>query len=104
MSIEADLKNADAVLKPGMYASLKIAVEKHTHTLVVPIETLVMEKTAAFVFRAVDGKAKKTPVKLGFQDGVHAEILEGATEADAVILVGKMTFTDGQPVKAEAAQ
>jgi hypothetical protein len=38
-------------------------------------------------------------VTLGFNDGAKAEVLTGLSEGEAVILVGKGTFTDGQPVQ-----
>ena len=101
MLIEADVPNADGTLRPGMYANVRIAVEKHTGVITVPVEALAMEKTNAFVFKVADGKARKTAVKLGFNDGANAEILEGIADGEGVILVGKATFSDGQPVKAE---
>ena len=104
MLVEADVPNPDSALKPGMYANIRIAVEKHTGAISVPVEALVMEKTNAFVFKTADGKAKKTAVKLGFNDGVNAEILEGLADGEGVILVGKAMLNDGQPVKAEAAK
>lgn len=99
MLIEADLDNKGGTLRPGMYATVKVGVDHHDNTLTVPVEALAMEKTNAFVFKVADGKAKKTAVTLGFNDGVRAEILTGAAEGDALILVGKATFTDGQPVQ-----
>jgi membrane fusion protein, multidrug efflux system len=104
MLVEADLPNSDGALRPGMYASIKVAVEKHTGALVVPVEALAMEKTNAFLFKHADGKAKKTAVKLGFNDGTNAEVLEGLAEGEQVILVGKAAFTDGQAVKGEVAK
>ena len=104
MLVEAELPNAEGTLRPGMYASIKVAVEKHTGVLTVPVEALAMEKTNAFLFKHADGKAKKTPVKLGFNDGTNAEIAEGLAEGEQVIVVGKATFTDGQAVKAEATK
>ena len=104
MLTEADVPNPDSVLKPGMYANIRIAVEKHTGVITVPVEALATEKTNAFVFKVADGKAKKTAVKLGFNDGVNAEILEGLADGEGVILVGKATFNDGQPVKPEASK
>ena len=101
MIVEADMPNADLTLRPGMYATAKIGVEKKSGALLVPVEAIVMEKTNAFLFITADGKAKKTAVKLGFNDGVRAEIASGATEQDRVLLVGKMTLTDGQPVTAK---
>jgi membrane fusion protein (multidrug efflux system) len=99
MIVEADVPNADLTLRPGMYATVKVGVEKKTGVLLVPVEAVVMEKTNAFVFTNADGKAKKTAVKLGFNDGAKAEILSGVTAAEPVLLVGKTPVTDGQPIK-----
>ena len=104
MLIEADLPNANLALRPGMYATVKVGVEKHTDALLIPVEALVMEKANAFVFLLTDGKAKKTPVKTGFNDGSKVEILSGAAADAKVILVGKMTLTDGQMVNATEAK
>jgi RND family efflux transporter MFP subunit len=99
MLAEADLPNPDLQLRPGMSATIKIGVEEHKGTLTVPVEALAMEKTNAFIFKAADGKAKKAAVTLGFNDGTKVEILTGAMEGEPVILVGKATFNDGQPVQ-----
>jgi RND family efflux transporter MFP subunit len=99
MIVEADVPNPENTLRPGAYATIKIGVERHAATLHIPVDALAMEKTAAFVFRPMDGKAKKTAVTLGFNDGAKAEVLTGLNEGEPVILVGKSTFTDGQPVQ-----
>lgn len=101
MLVEADIPNPDLALRPGMYATIKVGVDRHEGVLVVPAEALAMEKTNAFVFKLADGKAKKTAVTLGFNDGAKVEILTGAGYGEPVILVGKATFTDGQPVQPE---
>jgi RND family efflux transporter MFP subunit len=98
MLTEADMANPDLTLRPGMYAMVKVGVEKKEDALLVPAEAIVMEKTNAFVFLFAGGKAKKTAVKLGFNDGTKAEIASGATEQDRVLLVGKTTLNDGQAV------
>ena len=99
MLVEADLPNPNLALRPGMYATIKVGVEQHTGTLVVPVDALAMEKTNAFVFKLADGKAKKTAVTLGFNDGVKVEILTGLAHGEPVILVGKATLNDGQAVQ-----
>jgi membrane fusion protein (multidrug efflux system) len=99
MLVETDLPNADQTLRPGMYAMVKIGVEQHTNALLMPVEALVMEKAAAFVFKYVDGKAKKTPVTIGFNDGASVELLKGVEPNEQIILTGKLTLTDGQPVQ-----
>jgi RND family efflux transporter MFP subunit len=104
MLVETDLPNPDQALRPGMYASVRIGLEKHTDALLVPVEALVMEKTAAFLFKLANGKAAKTPVTLAFNDGANVEIAKGLNENESVIVVGKMILTDGQPVQAAETQ
>jgi hypothetical protein len=89
-------------LRPGQYATIKVGVEKHPDALLIPVEALVMEKTNAFAFLAAEGKAKKTAIKIGFNDGTRVEILSGLDAAAAVILAGKLplTLTDAQPINA----
>ena len=100
MLAEADLKNPELKLRPGMYAMTKIAVEKHDNATLIPVAALVMEKTNAFVFKHSDGKALKTAVKLGFNDGTNVEVPE--LKPDDVLLVpGTVTLTDKQPVTAK---
>lgn len=95
MLIEADLPNNDLSLRPGMYASVKVGLEKHTDALLIPVAALVMEKLNAFAFVAGAGRAKKTAVKIGFNDGTKVEVLSGLTGNEDVILVGKLALADG---------
>jgi RND family efflux transporter MFP subunit len=98
MLAEADLKNADLKLRPGMYAMAKIAVDKHDNVMLIPVAGLVMEKTAVFAFKHVDGKAMKTALTIGFNDGVSVEVLTGLTASDEIFLPGTTALTDKQAV------
>jgi RND family efflux transporter MFP subunit len=97
MLAEADLKNAELKLRPGMYAMAKIAVDKHDNATLIPVAGLVMEKTNAFVFKHVDGKAMKTAVKPGFNDGTNIEIPDLKPD-EVILLPGTTLLTDKQPV------
>jgi membrane fusion protein (multidrug efflux system) len=102
--VEADFPNPDLVLRPGMYASIKVGVEQHTNVTLVPAAALVREKAAGFVFVFADGKASRVPVKYGFNDGTDVEILDGLPATARVILPGKMALVSGQPVNAVEAK
>ena len=104
MLIEADLPNPDLALRPGMYATVIVGVDKHLDALLIPVEALVMEKANAFTFLVDGGKAKKTAIKIGFNDGVKVEVLTGLSGSEAVILVGKMTLADGAAVNVTEAK
>lgn len=97
--VEADLQNSEHRLRPGMFATARLAVEKHENATLIPVAGLVKEKANAFVFRHVEGKAVKTAVKPGFNDGVNVEVSTLKSD-DIILLPGATTLTDGQTVNA----
>jgi membrane fusion protein (multidrug efflux system) len=103
LPVEADLKNPEHALKPGMFVMARTGMEKHDNALVIPVDALLTEKTKTSVFKLVDGKAKKAAVEAGFNDGVNVELLEGVQENDTLVIFGKVTLNDGQPVNVKAA-
>ena len=104
MLVEADLSNPTRELRPGMYAMVRLGVEKHTDALLIPVEALVMEKASAFAFVTTDGKARKTPIKIGFNDSAKVEVLDGLPADATVILAGKQTLQDGQAINVTEAK
>ncbi len=104
MLCEIEISNPGGELRPGMFASVKIAIEQKNDAWLVPVEALVVEKVKSSVLTVADGKAKKVAVKTGFNDGVSVEILEGLKPNAPVILVGKQALNEGQPVHAAQAK
>jgi RND family efflux transporter MFP subunit len=98
--VEADLANPDGKLRPGMFATARISVERHEDALVIPVAGLVKEKASAFVFKHIAGKAVKTAVKPGFNDGAMVEVPE-LSESDVILLPDSMVLSDGQEVTAK---
>ena len=98
MLTEIELPNPKLELRPGMYATVKLGIERKEDALLVPAAGILMEKANASVFTIGDNKAKKIPVKTGFNDGAKVEILSGIESKDAVILLGKRTPNNGQTV------
>ena len=82
---------------------MRLEVERKPDALLVPVQALVVEKAGTFVFTVADGKAKKTPVHTGFNDGVNVEVTDVKPD-QRVILIGKQTLTDGQPVNVVEAK
>lgn len=104
MLVEAEIPNSNLELRPGMYATVKVGVETHSNAWVIPVEALAAEKSGASVYLFVDGKAKKTPVKAGFNDGARVEIISGVAADDRVLVFGKTPPADGQAVSATEAK
>lgn len=101
LQVEADVSAAGNGLRAGMSVTARIGVERHEDVLVVPSGALVVEKTASFVFKWVDGVVRKTPVKPGFNDGVVVEV-PGLSESEEVVVPKGGALVDGQPVQRAA--
>jgi len=104
MLTETQMANPSMKLQPGMLVNARIGVEKKEDALLLPVEALVKEKTNSFVFIFNDGKIKKAPVEVGFNDGTNFEIVSGVKPADLAIVPGKQALRDGQLVKVAAAK
>ena len=98
------MPNPTGELRPGMYASVKLEVERKQDAMLLPLSAVLVEKGGSFVFRVADGKAQKTPVQIGFKDLVNVEIAAGLRDDQPVIVVGTQGLTDGQAVAAAGAK
>jgi RND family efflux transporter MFP subunit len=98
MLAEIEMPNPKLALRPGMYATVKIGIERKEDALLAPVEAVLVEKSGPSVFTVADGKAKKLPVKTGFNDGTDIEVLSGVNLGQPLILVAKKPVADGQPV------
>jgi membrane fusion protein, multidrug efflux system len=103
MLAEIEMPNPSGDLRPGAYATVRLEVERKPDALLVPVQALAVEKAGTFVFTVADNKAKKTPVHTGFNDGVNVEVADLKPD-QRVILIGKQTLTDGQPINAVEAK
>jgi membrane fusion protein (multidrug efflux system) len=102
MLTEIEMPNPTRELRPGAYASVQFEVQRKLDALLIPVQALSAEKAGNFVFMIADSKARKTPVKTGFNDSVNVQITDGVKPGEPVILVGKQALNDGQPVVSEA--
>ena len=75
MRAQIDLPNAEALLRPGMYATVRITAER-SDVLTVPVSAIISRDDQSFVVCIEKGVARRTPVKLGQRDGRVAEILK----------------------------
>lgn len=104
MLVETEITNPKSELRPGMYATVQLALERHDNVMLIPSAALVMEKANAFAYTVDGAKAKKRAIKIGFNDGKHVEVSSGLTASDSVILVGKKTLSDGMAITATEAK
>jgi membrane fusion protein (multidrug efflux system) len=100
MAAEIEIPNPDQALRPGMFVSVKIELQRQANALLVPAEAVLSEKGNLYVFTVADSVAKKLPIRAGFDDGISVAVLEGLVPDQPVIVAGKQAIRDGQRVRA----
>lgn len=104
MLAEIEMPNPKGELRPGMYGSVQIEVERKKEASLLPVGAVLVEKSGTSVFLLAEGKARKTVVRTGFNDGTKVEILDGIKAGQPVILIGKLILNDGQAVTTSEAK
>ena len=101
--IRAQVKNADASLRPGMFARVRLITSESTDSLVVPEQALVPQGSEQFVFKVVDGRAVRAKVEVGQRRDGKVEMVSGVTAGEVVVVSGHQRLRDGVPVVVKGA-
>jgi membrane fusion protein (multidrug efflux system) len=97
--VEIELANpAGSPLKAGMNGRAFFSTGKQATILALPRESIVGSVRDARVFVVQDGKAVLKPVRLGRLFGEIAEIAEGLSEGDQVVISGQINLEDGTKI------
>lgn len=115
---QIDLPNPGGRLRPGMYATVRLTVE-HADAWTVPSAAVFVQDDQPFVVRVVEGKAVRTPVKVGLQTGGRHQLIKKPSEAarhgepvewedvtgrEETLANNPTTLADGQPVPGRGAR
>jgi multidrug efflux pump subunit AcrA (membrane-fusion protein) len=114
---QIDLPNRDGRLRPGLYATARITVER-PGALTLPASAILTQDDEPAVFRVEDGKAVRMPVKLGGRQSDRVELLRkqttgprhgqpatwGSFTGDEVVATHPGSLTDGQEVRGHTAE
>jgi len=100
MQVEIDVPNKDGVLYPGMFGSVALTLREIPAALTVPATALYGSGDQLFVVQVKDGKAVRTKVKTGYDDGTVVQIVEGLSGGEEVVVSNKGDLADGQAVAA----
>jgi membrane fusion protein (multidrug efflux system) len=96
--LRARLRNADGMLRPGMFVRTRIILEERPTALTIPEEAIVPVGADQYVFRVVDGKAQRTRVATGLRREGQVEITAGLSPGDVVVTAGQLKVRDGTAV------
>jgi RND family efflux transporter MFP subunit len=86
-------------LKPGMFGRVEIRYDRREQALLVPKDAVLTEDAAQSVFVIADSKARRRPIRTGYDDGDHYEVLEGLKAGDQVVTTGQANLKDDAKVE-----
>jgi RND family efflux transporter MFP subunit len=83
---EVRVRNAESTLRPGMYADVKLHLERDHPPLIIPTSALIIQATGPRVaVLGAEQKVRFQPVELGRDYGATVEIVRGIEPGDQVI-------------------
>jgi membrane fusion protein, multidrug efflux system len=91
----------EGLLKPGMFARVRIVHDVHTNTLLLPKDAVLTEGNESVVFKInpEDNTVKRLVVKIGYINTTHLEILSGLNHGDSVVQTGIGGLKDGSKIE-----
>jgi RND family efflux transporter MFP subunit len=96
--MEIEIPNPGFRLKPGMYARVRLTVDRRPDALTVPRAAVVDLDGKRGAFLVEDQVAKFVEVKTGLSDGERIEILDGLTEGQRVVTTGALALQNNDRV------
>lgn len=89
VQVRSEVANADLALKPGMFASVKLALGTVVRALSVPEAAVLSDAAGSFVFVQEGEKFHRHGVETGARSGGRCEIASGLSEGDLVVVQGQ---------------
>ena len=104
LRIRAEFPNKDKLLRPGMFARIRVDIGTRKDCIELPERAVVELQGKTFVWIiSPEGKASQRPVKVGGQVGSNFQITEGIAPGERVVLEGLQKVREGVPVNALTA-
>jgi membrane fusion protein, heavy metal efflux system len=88
LTVRTEVENKQYKLKPGMFASLNIALNHHSKALALPLDAILDDKGQKLVFIWKDGKYIPQIVTVGTREDHYVEIMSGVNKGDEVVTAG----------------
>ena len=83
-----------------MFARVRVIFAEKSNAILVPEEAIVPSGSDFYIYRVIDGVARRTRVKIGARRDAKVDVLEGAQAGDVVIVAGQLKLIrDAMPVK-----
>ncbi|HNR92909.1 MAG TPA: efflux RND transporter periplasmic adaptor subunit [Dokdonella sp.] len=98
VGVTVRIDNRDLALRPGQFARMDIAFRHFDDTVLMPKAAVLGSRNAAVAYVIRDGKAVRTPIRLGYENGARVQVLEGVEAGSEVVVSGHAALSDGTAV------
>jgi membrane fusion protein (multidrug efflux system) len=99
LNIRARLENPDLVLRPGLFARIRVKGQVKRNVLVIPEAAIVPRGEEKIVYLVSNGQAVEVKVELGNRHDGMVEIVGGLSEDAMVVTAGQQKLKHGSPVE-----
>ena len=99
ISLRASLPNGEGRLRPGMFVRVRLIFAQRDNVLLIPEQAVIPDSQAPYVYRVVEGQAKRTPISTGLRRDAEVEVVDGLRAGDEVVTAGQMKLRDGAAVR-----
>jgi len=96
--VELEIANPQGYLKPGMYAKAVIVIDKLTDVLTVDNRAIYSEEGISKAYIVQNDTAYARSIEIGPTDGRQTQVLNGLSEGQKTVVVGKSNLRDNVPV------
>jgi len=103
MRVEADIDNADGRLMPGLYAKASVLLRSQAQAMMIPSKAVRVRGSDISVLVVDDSVARAKAIQLGYDDGIWAEITNGLSGDERIIVSASAALAPGAPVAAVKA-
>jgi len=100
MRIRAEFPNPQKILRPGMFARVRVNLGQRPDCITVPERAIMELQGKTFVWVVADGKANQRAIKTAEQVGNLLIVIQGLQPGEKIIVEGTHKVREGAAVKA----
>ncbi len=97
--VEIEIDNMDHLLKPGMFARVKLITKVHENVLIVSLKAIIYRDGETNVFVVEKDAAVLREVTTGLENGGMVEITSGLRKGEKIVTEGAYGLKDGDRVR-----
>ncbi len=97
--VTVGIKDSKGQLKPGMFVSVRLIVDTHRNTRLLPKAALIYENERSHFFVVKGDSVERVELKKGFEDAQKVEVLNELPPGTPVVVLGQAGLRNGSRVR-----